>query len=43
MDLIHYLMAHTVLINYPCVLGLQLCYLFANDTGGVQYYFHLVF
>ena len=44
MGLIHYLMAHTVLINYMCVLGLLLCYLlFANGGGGVQYYLHLIF
>ena len=44
MDLIHYSMARTVIIKYPCVLGLRPCYLlFANGAGGVQYYFHLVF
>ena len=44
MDLIHYSMAHTVIIKYPCVLGLHLCYsLFANGAGGVQCYFHFIF
>ena len=44
MDLIHYSMERTVLINYLCMLGLCLYYLlFANGAEDVQYYFHLVF
>ena len=37
-------MAHTVIIKYPCVVGLRPCYsLFANGAGGVQCYFHFIF
>ena len=44
MGLFHYSNAHIILFNFPCVLGLQPCYLlFANGAGGVQYFFHRVF
>jgi len=39
MDLIQYLYTHVVLFNFPCVLGLQPCYLsFANGAGDVEYF-----
>jgi len=39
MGIIHYSYAHVVLFNFPCVLGLQPCFLlFANGAGGVEYF-----